>query len=174
MLHRLAHPEIALRLADRLGLDEETRAVVYYVGLLGWVGCHVDAYEQAKWFGDDQVLKTDFRRVDMAGPAKAAFVARHVGGGRGMAERAVLGAKFVAEGRQYANAMIETSCVATKELAAALGLGEDVRDALYMTFARWDGKGVPAGVAGEAIPLPARPCRPTARTSCTARRARPL
>jgi hypothetical protein len=31
--------------------------------LVAWVGCHVDAYEQAKWFGDDTVLKGDFRRV---------------------------------------------------------------------------------------------------------------
>ena len=50
---------IALRLAERLGLDEPTRAVVYYVGLLAWVGCHIDAYEQAKWFGDDMALKAD-------------------------------------------------------------------------------------------------------------------
>ena len=53
MEHVMRQSVIALRLAERLGLDEATRAVVYYVGLLGWVGCHVDAYEQAKWFGDD-------------------------------------------------------------------------------------------------------------------------
>ena len=69
MEHVMRQSVIALRLAERLGLDEATRAVVYYVGLLGWVGCHVDAYEQAKWFGDDQALKADYRRVDMAGMA---------------------------------------------------------------------------------------------------------
>ena len=45
---------------------------MYYVGLLAWVGCHVDAYEQAKWFGDDMALKADAHHVDMTGlPAKA-------------------------------------------------------------------------------------------------------
>ena len=76
MEHVMRQSVIALRLAERLGLDEATRAVVYYVGLLGWVGCHVDAYEQAKWFGDDQALKADYRRVDMAGAAARAFVVR--------------------------------------------------------------------------------------------------
>ena len=47
-----------------------TSDVVYYVGLIGWVGCHVDAYEQAKWFGDDLALKGDARRVDLASCAR--------------------------------------------------------------------------------------------------------
>jgi HD-GYP domain-containing protein (c-di-GMP phosphodiesterase class II) len=144
MEHVMRQSVIALRLAERLGLDEDARAVVYYVGLLGWVGCHVDAYEQAKWFGDEQALKADFRRVDMAGaPVRAAFVARHAG-------RGGLGG-----GQDVASVMIENHCVATRDLAAALGLGADVREALYLTFARWDGKGVPARAA-EEIPLPAR------------------
>jgi hypothetical protein len=67
MDHVMRASLIALRLAERLGLDETARGVVYYVGLLGWVGCHVDAYEQAKWFGDDRALKADARGVDMAG-----------------------------------------------------------------------------------------------------------
>ena len=72
MEHVLRQSLIALRLAERLGLDEETRGVVYYVSLISWVGCHVDAYEQAKWFGDDLALKADTRRVDMTSvPAKA-------------------------------------------------------------------------------------------------------
>ena len=62
MEHVLRQSLIALRLAERLGLDEETRGVVYYVSLLAWVGCHVDAYEQAKWFGDDLALKADTRQ----------------------------------------------------------------------------------------------------------------
>ena len=64
MDHVLRQCVIALRLADRLGLEDSERHVVFYTALLAWVGCHVDAYEQAKWFGDDLALKGDFRRVD--------------------------------------------------------------------------------------------------------------
>src|SRR5829696_5890956 len=112
MDHVMRQSVIALRLAERLGLDETARAVVYYVGLLGWVGCHVDAYEQARWFGDDRALKADVRHVDMAGMAARAFVVRHVGAGRGLAERARLGVKYAAEGRRDTHAMIENHCVA--------------------------------------------------------------
>ena len=59
MEHILRECLLALRLGERFGLEESQRAVLYYVALLAWVGCHVDAYEQARWFGDDIALKTD-------------------------------------------------------------------------------------------------------------------
>ena len=58
MEHVLRQCLIALRLADRIGLDEDARASVYYTALLVNVGCHADAHEQAKWFGDDIALKS--------------------------------------------------------------------------------------------------------------------
>ena len=57
MEHVLRQCLIALRLGEALGLDEEERAVVYYTALLINVGCHSDAHEQAKWFGDDIAMK---------------------------------------------------------------------------------------------------------------------
>src|SRR6187401_2424261 len=71
MEHVLRQCLIALRLADCLGLDEEQRSTVYYTGLLVNVGCHSDAHEQAKWFGDDIALKSlkyehELRSVRMA------------------------------------------------------------------------------------------------------------
>ena len=156
MEHVMRQSLIALRLAERLGLDETTRAVVYYVGLISWVGCHVDAYEQAKWFGDDMALKSDARQVDLTGTAARAFILSHVGAGRGLMERARLGVAFVGEGRRDAGEMIENHWRATNELAARLGLGEQVRESLYQTFERWDGKGVPAEARGEEILMPAR------------------
>jgi HD-GYP domain-containing protein (c-di-GMP phosphodiesterase class II) len=155
MEHVLRQSLIALRLAERLGLDETHRGVVYYVSLLSWVGCHVDAYEQAKWFGDDVALKAEARRMDLSGlPAKAVLLS-HVGAGRGLLERARLAVKFVGGGLTPREA-IENHWLATNELAAALGLERDVRDGLYQTFERWDGKGVPAQARGEEILLPAR------------------
>src|SRR3954466_14595692 len=77
MEHVLRQSLIALRLSERLGLDDAERRIVYYVSLLSWVGCHVDAYEQAKRFGDDTVLKGEFRQVDFGNPLPtAAFLER--------------------------------------------------------------------------------------------------
>src|SRR5882724_5704071 len=58
MEHVLRQCLIALRLAERIGLDDDERADVYYTALLVNVGCHSDAHEQAKWFGDDIALKS--------------------------------------------------------------------------------------------------------------------
>jgi HD-GYP domain-containing protein (c-di-GMP phosphodiesterase class II)/DNA-binding CsgD family transcriptional regulator len=155
MEHGLRQSLIALRLAERLGLDEETRGVVYYVSLIAWVGCHVDAYEQAKWFGDDLALKADTRRADMASMPAKVVVLSHLGAGRSLLERARLGVKFIGDGLRPGEA-IENHCLATNQLAAALGLAPEVRECLAQTFERWDGKGVPAELRGEEILLAAR------------------
>jgi HD-GYP domain-containing protein (c-di-GMP phosphodiesterase class II)/DNA-binding CsgD family transcriptional regulator len=73
-----------------------------------------------------------------------------------LVERARLGVAFVGDGRRATNEMIENHWLATNELAAQLGLDENVRESLYQTFERWDGKGVPAEAKGEEILLPAR------------------
>src|SRR5215211_6604122 len=67
MEHVLRQCLIALRLADRLDLVEDERAVLYYTAPLAYVGCHVDAHEQARWLGDDLVAKGDAYRTDFDG-----------------------------------------------------------------------------------------------------------
>ena len=79
MEHVLRQCLIALRLAERLGLDDERAAVVYYTALLVNVGCHTDAHEQAKWFGDDIALKSDKYDHELAQRAR--------GGGGDAADR---------------------------------------------------------------------------------------
>lgn len=144
---------IALRLCDQLDLPEEERQVTYYSGLLAWIGCHIDAYEQAKWFGDDIALKMAFREVD--GPGMG-FIFRHLGQGRPTLERARTAITFVGRGRPAAEDMLENHWIATKHLARNLGLGDDVCASLEQTFERWDGKGAPAGRAAEEILITSR------------------
>ncbi len=155
MEHVLRQCLIALRLAARLGLDPAEQEIVFYSALVAWVGCHIDAYEQAKWFGDDTVLKSDFRHADFATAAsKSLFMLRHLGAGRPAAERARLGVTFMGEGRKAAEAMLENHWTAADTLAAQLGLAQRVRDTVEQTFERWDGKGIPKGLRKEEI-LPA-------------------
>ena len=67
MEHVLRQCLLALRMAERLDLAEDERSVLYYTALLAYVGCHVDAHEQAKWLGDDLVAKHDARLTDVDG-----------------------------------------------------------------------------------------------------------
>ena len=158
MEHMIRACLIALRLGERLGLAESERGVVYYSGLLAWVGCHTDAYEQAKWFGDDAILKRDAHyHYDMGklGPA-ISFMLRHVGGPeRPVAMRARVGLAFMGDGLRAMKALAENHYRATDELVERLGLGEDVRESLRQTYERWDGKGA-YGMKGEEIAVSSR------------------
>jgi hypothetical protein len=82
---------VALRLGELLGFDEAARAGLYHSSLTVWVGCHIDAYEQAKWFGDDLALKGDFRFIDATGTAPLKYVASHLGAGHPLLVRAADG-----------------------------------------------------------------------------------
>ena len=152
MEHVLRQCLISMRLADRAGLDAADRSVVYYTALLAWVGCHVDAYEQAKWFGDDLALKADFRTTDFTGPAATArFMLEHFGAGLPMVGRAKLSVEMMRSGRPRRRAALERHCYAADDLAGRLGLGNRVRRSILQTFERWDGKGVPEGAKGDDI-----------------------
>jgi HD-GYP domain-containing protein (c-di-GMP phosphodiesterase class II) len=158
MEHMVRACLIALRLAEHLGLDQSQRTVLYYSGLLAWVGCHTDAYEQAKWLGDDLASKCDAHYgydFGRAVPATA-FMVKHLGGaGRPMLERARVTVGFLGDGRRALEALADNHYLATDELAQRLGLGEDVRDALRQSYERWDGKGA-YGLKGSEIVIASR------------------
>jgi len=158
MEHMIRACLIALRLGERLGLSESERGVVYYSGLLAWVGCHTDAYEQAKWFGDDTLLKRDAHyHYDMgrAGPT-ISFMLRHVGGPeRPLATRTRVGMAFMGDGLRAMKSLAENHYSATDELVTRLGLGEHVRQSLRQTYERWDGKGA-YGMKGAEIAVSSR------------------
>ena len=109
--------------------------------LIVWVGCHIDAYEQAKWFGDDLALKGDFRLIDATGTAPLKYVASHLGAGRPLLARARMGVRFVAGGHRDVDGMLANHWYAADTLARRLGLGQEVCDTIGQTFERWDGKG---------------------------------
>src|ERR1700756_4523672 len=81
MEHVLRQSLIALRLAEVIGLNESERSVVYYTAMLVNVGCHTDAHEQAKWFGDDIAMKSSKYSYGTGSVGGALAMARMVGRG---------------------------------------------------------------------------------------------
>jgi hypothetical protein len=152
MEHVIRQTLIALRMSELLGLDEAERKVVYYSGLLAWVGCHTDAYEQAKWFGDDLTVKADGFFVAEPGPG---WLLRHLGAGMPPLERARLGVAFVGAVRHGAVIDLTAHWMAADGLARRLGLSDEVRQSLRESYERWDGKGA-AGAKGDQIRVESR------------------
>jgi HD-GYP domain-containing protein (c-di-GMP phosphodiesterase class II) len=156
MEHVLRQCLIALRLAERVGLDESARASVYYTALLINVGCHSDAHEQAKWFGDDIALKSgkydhEFRsvRAAMAGMRK-------IGSGQAPLHRFRVGLEFALSGHREVDGMIAHHAAIARSLGEQLGLPDDVLRALSGAYEQWDGRGWPGELSGEDVPLAAR------------------
>jgi HD-GYP domain-containing protein (c-di-GMP phosphodiesterase class II) len=156
MEHVLRQCIIALRLAELLGLDDDERSVVYFTALLVNVGCHSDAHEQAKWFGDDIELKSKKYDHDQRGLAGAAASLRLIGRGNPPLHRFRVGLDFVLSGLRELEGMITRHSELARSLAVELGLPVDVQRAVGSSYERWDGKGWPGELCGDAVPVAAR------------------
>ena len=156
MEHVLRESMIALRLADRIGLEDAERSTVYYTGLLVGVGCHADAHEQAKWFGDDIALKSTKYDHDFRSVRAAAAMMSLVGSGNPPLHRFRVGLEFAISGRHDLDGMVARHAAVASALAERLGLPAAVQEAVGASYEQWDGKGWPVGLAGDRIPVAAR------------------
>ena len=154
--HVLRSALIADRLADRLGCDEDQRAAAFYVTLVMWVGCHADSHEYSRWFGDDIAVRRDSYLVDWNGFPYARFLLQNLGRGQPLPHRIMIAGALLRNTRGNLARMVGSHCTSAGLLAERIGLGAPTRDALTFTFERWDGKGLPQGVSGEAIPVSMR------------------
>ena len=156
MEHVLRQCLIALRLGEQLGLDEAERATIYYTSLLVNVGCHSDAHEQAKWFGDDIALKAAKYDHEPFSVREIIAMVRQIGAGTTPLHRFRTGLEFAISGYRQVNDMMARHAGLARELGSQLGLPEAVLDALGGSYERWDGRGWPGDLAGDKIPIAAR------------------
>ncbi len=156
MEHVLRQCRIALRICELAGLTESERASVYYAALLTNVACHSDAYEQARWFGDDIAMKATKYEYEPFSVADVAAMLRLLGSGGTPLHRARVAFDFAVSGRKEIDGMITRHALLARKLGEQLGLSDAALDALATSYERWDGKGFPGKLAGEAIPMSAR------------------
>jgi HD-GYP domain-containing protein (c-di-GMP phosphodiesterase class II) len=156
MEHVLRQCLIALRLGERIGLVEQDRAAVYYTALLVNVGCHSDAHEQAKWFGDDLALKADKYDYEMRSLRGALAGLKLIGSGNPPLHRFRVGLEFALSGHREVDSMIQQHARLARTLAEDLRLPESVTGAIGAAYEQWDGKGWPGELRGNEVPTAAR------------------
>ena len=156
MEHVLRQCVIATRLGERIGLDPDARAAVYYTALLVNVGCHSDAHEQARWFGDDIATKALKYQHDLRSLRMTFSGFRFLGAGHPPLHRFRLGLEFVLSGHREVDGMVEHHAEMARTLGEQLGLQQPVLEALSAAYERWDGRGWPGHLAGDDIPIAAR------------------
>jgi len=156
MEHVLRQCLIAVRLAEGLGLEEEERAIVYYTALLINVGCHSDAHEQAKWFGDDIAMKAGKYDHELRSVRSALSGLRMLGAGRSPLQRLQIAIEFALSGHREVDGMIAQHAEMASTLAEELELPPGVVDGLGSSYERWDGRGWPGELGGEDVPVASR------------------
>jgi HD-GYP domain-containing protein (c-di-GMP phosphodiesterase class II) len=156
MEHVLRQCLIALRLAERIGLDDGARADVYYTALLVNVGCHSDAHEQAKWFGDDIALKSGKYDHEMRSVRGAAAAFRLIGSGNPPLHRFRVALEFMLAGHRDVDGMVREHARIARLLGEQLNLSTGVLASLSSAYEQWNGRGWPGELKGEEVPLAAR------------------
>ncbi len=154
--HMLRSARIGMRLGDRLGLGRSDLADVYDVNLLMYGGCQVYGNDAAKLFGDDIDFRANAIKLDLAGFPAMRFMLSRAGSSGSAISRVRIASGFMASRGRGVLEQMADHCAAAGQLAYRLGLSPGVRAGVEQTYARWDGKGWPQGLAGESVAMPAR------------------
>lgn len=145
---------LAVELGKRIDLAPERLRDTFYASLLRYTGCTAFSHEEAHVYGtgDDIATRELMALADVAQPL--AFVGSVVGGlGRGgpLLARVRAVASLLADGKAVRD-HAAAQCEGATYMARLCGMGGGVIAALQFINERYDGRGVPAGTAGDALP----------------------
>jgi HD-GYP domain-containing protein (c-di-GMP phosphodiesterase class II) len=152
--HGLRRSLLAVWLGEELGLDAAELSDAYYVGLLGSVGCTIEGTLFADYTSDDIAASARTATVDFSSPlAVTAFAMRTFGAGQPPLQRV----RSLVSAAVSSNAEFQAVCrdVAVR-VGSMLDIGATVQQALAQCHERWNGRGGPSHLKGDAIRLAAR------------------
>lgn len=148
---------LATQIAGEMGIRGEKASHVYYTTLLRFVGCTAPMPEYAAGLGEaDEEMRPRGDMTDMTNPREAFGLLTSLGASLPAWQRPALWAKVMTRGRSLAAVGARADCEVAVLMAQRFGLDETVAQSLSQIFERWDGHGLPKGLSGEAINVPAR------------------
>ena len=134
---------LAVNFAKALKVDRSQQRDVFYLSLLHYIGCTTDTHRVAEFFGNDLKVMRYFALQHMGDlpsslqlPSPPTVIKEPVSG-------------------WSKDSNIER-CETAIKLAQWCGFWSEIVTGLWQLFERWDGRGLPDGLAGEAISLPVR------------------
>jgi len=146
---------LGMRLGAALGLGGDDLSEVYYHSLLRYVGCNAEVHAMAAMFGDELAFRRDFAPIDMGRVAEVAPLVfsylRRANAGAGAVHMIAAVTRGMLVSQKFNADGIAAHCEVAERLAARLGLSAGVQRCLGQVYERWDGRGLPKGLKGEAI-----------------------
>lgn len=147
---------MAMRLADLLQLDHETRRDTFYTCLMVYVGCTTDAYEGTTVFAGSStesfIPHLFGSRLDQARGAIRALPPPETSGLVKIYETAKRLPRAVAANEPHQRSLCEVAEI----MAERLGMSTEFTEMFYFFTDRWDGRGLLKRAEGEQIPVPLR------------------
>jgi HD-GYP domain-containing protein (c-di-GMP phosphodiesterase class II) len=151
---------LAMRFADVAGLDEHMRRSVYHQALLRFIGCNADTHLLVEAWGDEITLRRELHHIDMGNRAEfveifvRAIKRKFPDASPKEVEEAVQ--RGLAAAPQVNVPILSGHCEVAQRIAERIGLPPEIRENLGQIYERWDGKGLPRGLSGNAVKFPVR------------------
>jgi HD-GYP domain-containing protein (c-di-GMP phosphodiesterase class II) len=149
---------LSMQAARKIGLTARELSDVYYLSLLRFVGCTSDAHEAALAVGGDEIaLFSGMATVIMGEPQEMLghMVRNYASDQHGLTRLRLLAGALL-DGSSGFKRTVAEHCEVAQMLVTRMGIRREVGVYVGDVFERWDGKGVPGRLAGEAIPAPCR------------------
>jgi HD-GYP domain-containing protein (c-di-GMP phosphodiesterase class II) len=145
---------LGMRVGEQIGLAQHEAGALFYALLLKDAGCSSSSARMCELFGtDDIALKTAAKTVNFQRPSEALrYMVQNVAGDSRLARaRKTLhvSARLAAEGRE----IVATRCDRGASVLAMLDFPPAAASAVRALDEHWDGRGLPDGIAGDAIPM---------------------
>ena len=158
MGHALRTCMICLDIAERLDLPLHVRRDLYYASLLKDAGCSSNAAAVFEMFGGDEIAAKRARMTtNWSNDLLAALYAmRHAAPDSSWAVRVKRITALAKLGPNIASKLVRVRCDRGAEIVLQLGFGPGAAEAVRSLEEHWDGRGHPAGLKGDQIPIVAR------------------
>ena len=151
---------LAMRLARAARLEEREHRAVFHQSLLRYIGCNADTHLLVAAFGDEFVLRRDVAKTNLGDLAerRALFVRAFTRLNQGLPpdEMAKVLEASLPQAPLVTIPVLSGHCEVAQRIGARLGLPEEICTNLGQLYERWDGRGMPHGIAGEAVKLAVR------------------
>ncbi len=146
---------LGMRLAEEIGLPSEERSALFYALLLKDLGCSSNAARLCSLFGaDDRALKREHKLTDWSRSRPSlAYALRNAVPDASPMARAFRVASMAVKEKGSGREMVQTRCDRGADIATMLGFTHATREAIRTLDEHWDGRGMPEGLTGAAIPL---------------------
>jgi len=144
---------LGMRIAEEIGLSSEERSALFYALLLKDLGCSSNAAKVCYLFAaDDQTVKRDLKTTDWSSLTQVfQYVTRNVVPEASSLRRAFQVVTVALEGSS--TDLMQTRCDRGAQIALMLDLPIATAEAIRALDEDWDGRGGPAKMKRERIPL---------------------